>query len=176
MKQMLRNSRDQYLGSVESEYKTNPKRFWSLLRLKSKSRSAPHRISMATGTEGTDDTSSTVPRTFAESPKAIPNLFNRYFASVFINITNNSFNSGNASSNTCDIDQTAPNDIRLTDGEVHAVLKSLDVSKATGSDEIPARLLRETAEIITPSLCYLFNKSLSTGSIPLEWKLDNIVP
>ncbi|CAB3981599.1 Hypothetical predicted protein [Paramuricea clavata] len=74
------------------------------------------------------------------------------------------------------MDQTAPNDIRLTASEVQAVLKSLDVSKATGSDEIPARLLRETAEVITPSLCHLFNKSLSTGSIPREWKLANIVP
>ena len=176
VKQMLRD-RNQYLGSVESEYKTNPKRFWSLLRLKSKSRSVPHRISMATGTEETDDTSSTVPRTFAESPKAISNLFNRYFASVFTNnSTNNSINSGNAGSNICDMDQTAPNDIRLTASEVQAVLKSLDVSKATGSDEIPARLLRETAEVITPSLCHLFNKSLSTGSIPREWKLANIVP
>ena len=34
-KQMLRESRDQYLASVEADYKSNPKRFWTLLRLKS---------------------------------------------------------------------------------------------------------------------------------------------
>jgi hypothetical protein len=52
--------------------------------------------------------------------------------------------------------------------------------KATGSDEIPARLLKETARIITPSICKLFNKSLQQGTVPQahaqDWKLANVVP
>ena len=39
--------------------------------------------------------------------------------------------------------------------EVQAVLEALDVTKATGSDGIPARLLKETAEVIAP---YLSNR------------------
>ena len=44
------------------------------------------------------------------------------------------------------------------------------------SDGIPATLLKETADVITPSLCRLFNKSISSGSLPDEWKTANIVP
>ena len=56
------------------------------------------------------------------------------------------------------------------------MLESLDVTKATGPDEIPVRLLKKTASATAPSLCQLFNKSLSTGSLPQEWKTANVVP
>jgi hypothetical protein len=36
-------------------------------------------------------------------------------------------------------------------------------------DEISARLLKETAEQIAPSLTLLYNKSLETGVFPDEW-------
>ena len=55
-------------------------------------------------------------------------------------------------------------------------IKQLDINKATGSDEIPMRLLKETANQIAPSLTMLFNKSLRLGIFPEEWKLANIVP
>ena len=163
VKCMLRESRDKYLGSVESDFKSNPKRFWSLLRQNSKSRSVPHRISMASGPSG---------RIKAEGPNAIASLFNRYFASVFTE-SSPEFEELNE---IYDSNQTALTDLSLTNDEVRAVLLSLDVSKATGPDGIPARLLRETADVIAPSLCCLFNKSLSSGSIPTERKLANVVP
>ena len=61
-------------------------------------------------------------------------------------------------------------------GEVEAVLKSLDPNKATGPDEIPARILKETATTIAPSLCKLFNRSLGEGYILSGWKLADVVP
>ena len=163
---MLRESRDKYLGSVESDFKSNPKRFWSLLRQNSKSRSVPHRISMPSGPCGTSG------RIKAEGPNAIASLFNRYFASVF---TESSLEFEELNE-IYDSNQTALTELSLTNDEVRAVLLSLDVSKATGPDGIPARLLRETADVIAPSLCCLFNKSLSSGFIPTEWKLANVVP
>jgi hypothetical protein len=66
--------------------------------------------------------------------------------------------------------------LTLPDTEVQAILKSLDVTKATGPDEIPARLLKETAVVIAPYLCYLFNKSLHLRTLPQECKLANVVP
>ena len=41
---------------------------------------------------------------------------------------------------------------------------------------IPARLLKETADVIGPSLCELFNRSVLSGAIPEERKVANIVP
>jgi hypothetical protein len=62
----------------------------------------------------------------------------------------------------------------LTEGEVCSVLRTLDVDKATGPDKIPAVSLKNCAA--SPSLCELFNKSLSCGKLPREWKLSNISP
>ena len=61
-------------------------------------------------------------------------------------------------------------------GEVEAVLNSVDPNKAAGPDEIPARILKETATTIAPSLFKLFNRSLEEGYIPSEWKLANVMP
>ncbi len=59
---------------------------------------------------------------------------------------------------------------------METILNSLDTNKATGPDEIPARLLKNTAAIVAPSLCKLFNKSLQHGIVPRDWKLANVVP
>ena len=45
VKRMLRNSRDEFLGSVESDLNTNLKCFWSMLKLNSKSHTIPDRLS-----------------------------------------------------------------------------------------------------------------------------------
>ena len=58
---------------------------------------------------------------------------------------------------------------------VLAAVKALEVGKSTGSDEIPAKLLKETASVIAPSLCRIFNKLLQLGSLPSDWKLANVV-
>ena len=66
--------------------------------------------------------------------------------------------------------------LTLNESMVLAALKVPEVSKATGPDEIPAKLLKETASVIAPSLCKIFNKSLQQGSLPSDWKLANVVP
>ena len=54
-------------------------------------------------------------------------------------------------------------EITLSFNEVRDCLPNLDPSKATGPDGIPARVLKECSEQITPSLCALFNYSLRIG-------------
>lgn len=49
-------------------------------------------------------------------------------------------------------------------------LKGLKVKKATGLDRIPACLLKDSAAVITQSITFLVNLSLSTGIVPDEWK------
>ena len=66
--------------------------------------------------------------------------------------------------------------LTLTVSEVQSVLEALDVKKATGPDKIPAKLPKETASVIAPSLCKLFNKSLNTGCFLQNWKEANVVP
>ena len=66
--------------------------------------------------------------------------------------------------------------IEVSEDEVMERLSELDTTKSCGPDKIPARLLKECSEQITPSLCSLFNHSLSIGQIPLEWKSADVTP
>ncbi len=55
-------------------------------------------------------------------------------------------------------------------------LRDLKVKKATGLDGIPARFLKDSTAVITPTVTFLVNLSLSTGSVPDEWKKARVVP
>ena len=61
---------------------------------------------------------------FANTPKAVLNLFNQYFASVFINsaISNRVNDYESAGNCTSDWEYIGLSDIRLTDNEVEVVL------------------------------------------------------
>ena len=130
-----------FLAGMESQLKCNPKRFWSTLKRKLKQRGIPEVISMATSpsSDPADDGS----RTQASSPAKIADLFNRYFVSVFIcgPVTRKLVDEEDAGPN---VDLVLP-DLTLTVTQVLDVLANLDASKATGPDEIPAIILKETA-------------------------------
>ena len=66
--------------------------------------------------------------------------------------------------------------IEVSVEEVRNYLNGLDTSKACGPDGIPARLLKQCSEQIAPSLCAIFNNSLSSGRIPREWKSADKTP
>ena len=53
---------------------------------------------------------------------------------------------------------------------VFSHLNKLCRSKATGLDNISAKIIRECADMISVSLCDLFNKSLLSGIFPDDWK------
>ena len=75
-----------------------------------------------------------------------------------------------------DIQTDGLEQILITENEVEDILKTLDVSKATGPDMINPRLLKEAASILKYPLCKLFNLSLSTHTFPSDWKLANVTP
>ena len=64
----------------------------------------------------------------------------------------------------------------LSREEVEAMLLSLDTSKASGPDNVSARMLKSTAVSIAGSVTALFNMSIEACEIPDEWKTSSIVP
>ena len=56
------------------------------------------------------------------------------------------------------------------------ILQNLDVSKATGADNIPARILKVCSEELSTLLVLLFDRSFSLGRVPVQWKLAKISP
>ena len=66
--------------------------------------------------------------------------------------------------------------IPILESDVLDILKSLDTSKASGPDGISAKMLKETAHSIAPSLTKLFQKSYNLSKIPHLWKEANVLP
>jgi hypothetical protein len=67
-------------------------------------------------------------------------------------------------------------DIKIGEKGVEKALNRLNPSKTTGPDKVPVRILKETANIITPILTKIYQQSINTGQIPEDWKNANIVP
>ena len=59
---------------------------------------------------------------------------------------------------------------------VASTLRILKACKATGLDKIPAKILKLSANIIAPSLTFIFNLSLATGIYIDEWKQARVTP
>uniref|UniRef100_A0A1X7TVM9 Reverse transcriptase domain-containing protein n=1 Tax=Amphimedon queenslandica TaxID=400682 RepID=A0A1X7TVM9_AMPQE len=114
---------------------------------------------------------------FSESQSATSSfdkaeLFNKYFFSVFTQRT---------SVSTFNYDTPPPNcdhvsSICCEEDEVYRVLSSLDGSKALGIDGIGPLYLKKCAVALTPPITHLFNLSLSSHSLPLEWRTHLIKP
>ena len=55
-------------------------------------------------------------------------------------------------------------------------LMNLKTNKSTGLDKIPAKILKLSADIISPSLTYIFNRSLESGIYIDDWKTARVIP
>ena len=64
----------------------------------------------------------------------------------------------------------------VNESQVFRLLNNLSISKSTGCDKIPAKILKYSASVITPSLTNLFNSSIGMGIFPSEWKIARVVP
>jgi len=66
--------------------------------------------------------------------------------------------------------------MRTSPEEIEHLIRTLDSSKANGSDEISIRLLQLTAQTICVSLSKLLSSSFIQGKVPSQWKQANVTP
>ena len=59
---------------------------------------------------------------------------------------------------------------------VHRLVSSLRIDKATGLDDISARLLKEACPEIVPPLTHIINLSIRSGCFPEDWKISKVLP
>ena len=59
---------------------------------------------------------------------------------------------------------------------VYNLLVKLSTSKATGLDNIAAKVLQMAAPVVAPSLTEIFNMSIDTQQFPPEWKTAEVIP
>ena len=67
-------------------------------------------------------------------------------------------------------------DITITEPGVLKLLQSLKQHKASGPDQIPARVLKDLAPAVAPVLTKVFRCSLRSGCVPQDWLKADIVP
>ena len=68
------------------------------------------------------------------------------------------------------------NDIIINENGVKKCIERLNEKKASGPDKIPIKVLKQCSTELAPILTSIFQQSLSTGEIPLDWKHANVVP
>lgn len=155
-KRAIRKAQSSHLNEVVNKLESNPKPFWQFIKSKRKD----------SGSIPTLRTADSV----ADTSKDKADILNKQFASVFTkeNLNNIPFTSSS----------TPPSisDLTINNNGILKLLCSLNISKASGPDLLPARVLKETAREISPILTFIFSKSYSTGSCPHDWKDANICP
>ena len=102
-------------------------------------------------------------------PKRKANILNKQFSSVF------GIDDDEASAMGPSPYSDMP-DIEVTRVGVTKLLKNLKPHKSTGPDGISAKVLKETADQISPAVTLLFQASLRQGRIPCAWKKALVVP
>ena len=55
-------------------------------------------------------------------------------------------------------------------------MKNLNQNKATGPDELPARVLKEAAAEIAPIITHIFQQSYNTSKLPDDWLQALVTP
>ena len=66
-------------------------------------------------------------------------------------------------------------DIDIKELDIKNLLKKLDPSKSSGPDGINGRILKELASEISPVLKVLYDRSLSEGQLPYQWKEAHVI-
>ena len=64
----------------------------------------------------------------------------------------------------------------ITSEQVLSFINKLDSSKATGIDGLGPRVIQIAADVLSPSIAMLINKSLLTGTFPSQMKLAKVFP
>ena len=158
-KSLINNNYNDYINSLQASLHENPKRFWSYYRSKRKVTSVPATVKYC-------DQSFCTPARQAEA-------FNKYFFNVF---SPDPPSCENPIMSTLSNSDAMLSSISLTVSEVELLLRGLNVNKAYGPDSLPTRILVECSSELAPSVCTLFNKSLSSGVLPELWKEALVIP
>ncbi len=91
VKRLVAESRTRFLENIDNDLQNNPKRFWSIFRIRNKSCGERSHVSM-----GSNEPADLTTLRTASHPRDIAELFNEHFSSILTE-NNNQIDLGNAS-------------------------------------------------------------------------------
>ena len=99
-------------------------------------------------------------------------LFNEFFASKCTPITNDS-----SLPSLLNLNLTSKlSVINFTDDDILKIIRSLNINKAHGHDDISIRMIKICDKAILEPLSIIYKNCIDTGIFPDSWKKSNIVP
>ena len=166
---MVKNAKKTYNRNQLTEHRSNPRRFWKAIKSLfpgTKSKSVKSSVKLS-------DENDKIKMTKANS-----------FCNFF---SNAAFNLKQKSLPLVDFIWKRADNIKVRTNEkfrfkyvskifIERELKQLKRHKATGIDDLPSNLLKDTAQEISKPIAYIINLSQSTSIIPNEWKIAIVNP
>ena len=162
-KKVERESYNDYILSIENEIVSNPKAFWTFSKDIRQTSSLPSNMTYLD--ESCLDGS------------GICNLFSKYFSSTFLQQDSGPISvTQTYAFNQFDNSLGDIASIEVNVKQVCQLLKSLDLSKSAGPDDLPAVFLSNCADELCVPVSILFGRSLQEGIMPHKWKLAYVTP
>ena len=164
----IREGKSNYYEKLIKENNKNPSGLWKTLNeitSRSKPSSAPSSI-ISNGMEHKDT-------------KSIASLFNNFFTNIGITLANAIKQKYTRSTPASNPPYQVHATFQFKEIEISSVIKQLSTlktNKSTGLDRISARLLKDAATVIAPTLTEIFNHSLKSSTFPQIWKDGKVTP
>lgn len=141
---------------IASEIKENPKKFWSYVNSKTKTRTGISDLVM-----NNDNNTETL----TSNDKEKADTLSAFFSSVFTVESNDNY----PNLDDPDIEHTMPALI-ITEEMVQKRLHELNISKSPGPDGIHPRILHDLSEVLCKPVKLIFEHCISTSTLPDEWR------
>ena len=163
---LIRNSKKQYFYDLFQKCKGNMKKTWNNINDvlgKKKQNVIPNEMYLGSDKYSSRETIvqefnsyfANIGKKLSDSIPHVPNVFKKYLSSDYVNSL-----------------FLKP----ISVYELTKLCKSLDPSKACGSDDISPRVVKKTIFYFVDPLCNISNKSISTGIFPDSLKVAKVVP
>ena len=171
----VRLAKSNYFSDKIEENKNDPKKLWKQLKdLGYKGKPQEANIVMNIDNELCHDS------------KTIADYINKFFTTVASELVKKLAKAKGIYCTTCKLfldfyKRRNPNNKKLvlqpvSEEFVFKELSSLNASKSTGLDEIPARFIKDGANVIKTPITSIINQSISEGVVPLSMKYARVKP
>ena len=167
---MIKQSKKLQYSEILNENNNNPASVWKLFK----------EIGASKHRDNSNISSLKIQDNIIEHPQAIVDEFNKFFVTVASKIKQPIVNSNfDKLKQFCDEKNPENNYFsipHISQEKVEKYLKNIDISKATGSDNIGPRLLKLAAPFISDSLKHICNHSINNSTFPDKWKEGKVRP
>ena len=109
-------------------------------------------------------------------PREKAEVLNSQFQSAFSEGKTYSYEEFTEKCEMTDKDLPKLDSVNITEKGVRQLLEKLDPAKASGPDNISARVLKELSSEIDPILTTIYRSSLDSGCVPTDWKSALVTP